>query len=188
MMSQRGDAVSGGSSGGGVSWYAWRYAGDAPGLVVDLGRFGAVRNSHRCSLGVSMFDACASQPPPQRPATFAYNCDSIGVLQDMTWMSRDSDGARGTGTDSALECQPNCAQGTRLFDPIVVHAWNPLAPTSSACPPYVRFYSDMTIAYSKGLPPWINPGTSGSPGTDFVTVDGMPAVHFSGLTPTCAPL
>ena len=26
------------------------------------------------------------------------------------------------------------------------------------------------------------------PGTDFVTVDGMPAVHFSGLTPTCAPL
>lgn len=127
MMSQRGDAVSGGSSGGGVSWYAWRYAGDAPGLGVDLGRFGAVRNSHRCSLGMSMFDACASQPPPQRPATFAYNCDSIGVLQDMTWMSRDSDGARGTGTDGAPECQPNCAQGTRLFDPIVVHAWNPLA-------------------------------------------------------------
>ena len=24
--------------------------------------------------------------------------------------------------------------------------------------------------------------------TDFVTVDGMPAVHYTELTPTCAPL
>ena len=129
-----------------------------------------------------------SQPPPQRPVTLAYNCDSTGVLQDMKWTSWDSDGARGTGTDRALECQPNCAEGTRLFNPIVVHAWNPVSATNPACPPNVRFYSDMTIAYPKGAPPWIRPGTNWSPGTDFVTVDGMPAVHFSGLTPTCAPL
>jgi hypothetical protein len=98
----------------------------------------------------------------------------------MTWTSWDSDGARGTGTDSALEYQPNCAEGTRLFNPIVVHAWHPVAPTNSACPPNVRFYSDMTIAYPEGVPPWITPGKNWSPGTDFVTVDGMPAVHFSG--------
>ena len=129
-----------------------------------------------------------SQPPQQRPGSFAYNCDTTGVMQDMTWSSWGPDGARGTGTDSAVECQPNCAEGTRLLNPIVVHAWNPSAPTSPACPPGVQFYSDMTIGYPKGVPPWIQPGTTWFPGTDFVTVDGMPAVHFSGLTPTCAPL
>jgi hypothetical protein len=41
-------------------------------------------------------------------------------------------------------------------------------------------YSDMPIAYPKGVPPWIKSGTAWSPGTDFVTVDGMPAVHLSG--------
>jgi hypothetical protein len=129
-----------------------------------------------------------SQPPPQRPGSFAYNCDATGVMQDMTWSSWGSDGAHGTGTDSAVECQPNCAEGARLFNPIVVHAWNAVTPTSPDCPPGVQFYSDMTIAYPQGVPPWIQPGTSWSPGTDFVTVDGMPAVHFSGVTPRCTPL
>lgn len=129
-----------------------------------------------------------SQPPPQRPDSFAYNCDATGVMQDMTWSSWGVYGAHGTGTDSAVECQPNCAEGTRLFNPIVVHAWNAATPTSPDCPPGVRFYSDMTIAYPQGVPPWIQPGTSWSPGTDFVTVDDMPAVHFSGLTPRCTPL
>jgi hypothetical protein len=129
-----------------------------------------------------------SQPPPQRPDSFAYNCDATGVMQDMTWSSWGPDGAHGTGTDSAVECQPNCAEGARLLNPIVVHAWNAVAPTSPDCPPGVQFYSDMTIAYPQGVPPWIQPGTSWSPGTDFVTVDGMPAVHFSGARPGCTPL
>jgi hypothetical protein len=30
-------------------------------------------------------------------------------------------------------------------------------------------------------------GTTWTPGTEFVTVDGMPAVHFSGLSPNCIP-
>jgi hypothetical protein len=130
----------------------------------------------------------ASQPPPQRPGSFAYNCDATGVMQDMTWTSWGPDGAHGTGTDSAVECQPSCAEGARLFNPIVVHAWNAATPTSPECPPGVQFYSDMTIAYPQSAPPWIQPGTSWSPGTDFVTVDGMPAVLFSGLTPGCTPL
>ena len=129
-----------------------------------------------------------SQPPVQRPASFAYNCNTTGEMQDMTWSLWGADGARGTGTDSSVECQPNCAEGTRLLNPIVVHAWNPATSTSPACPPDVKFYSDLTIAYPKGAPPWIKPGTTWSPGTDFVTVDDMPAVHFSGLKPSCAPL
>jgi hypothetical protein len=129
-----------------------------------------------------------SQPPLQRPASFAYNCDTTGVMENMTWSSWGADGASGTGTDSAVECQPNCAEGARLFNPIVAHAWNASAPTSPACPRDVQFYSDLTIAYPDGVPPWIQPGSSWSPGTDFVTVDDMPAAHFSGLMPTCAPL
>lgn len=129
-----------------------------------------------------------SQPPVQRPTSFAYNCDNTGVMQDMTWSAWGSDGADGVGTDSSVECKPNCAQGTTLINPIVVHAWNPATAPSATCPQDVKFYTDMTIAYPKGAPPWINPGTTWSPGTDFVTVDGMPAVHYSELTPTCAPL
>lgn len=128
-----------------------------------------------------------SQPVPQRPAQFDYNCDATGVMQDMVWTSWDRDGARGSGTDASIECQPNCAQGARLTNPIVVHAWNPLPPSSIECPQGVQFYSDLTIAYPKGVPPWIKPGTTWDHGTDFVTVDGMPAVHFSGLTPNCRP-
>lgn len=126
--------------------------------------------------------------PIQRPESFAYNCDNTGVMKDMTWSSWGADGAHGSGTDRSVECQPNCAQGATLTNPIVVHAWNPVTSPSAACPQDVKFYTDMTIAYPKGVPPWIQPDTTWSPGTDFVTVDGMPAVHYSGLTPTCEPL
>jgi len=68
-----------------------------------------------------------SQAPLQRPGSFAYNCDTTGVMEDMTWSSWGPDGARGTGS--------------------------------------LQFYSDMTIAYPQDVPPWINPGTTWSPGT-----------------------
>lgn len=126
----------------------------------------------------------ATRTLQERPTTFAYNCDETGVMQDMTWSVWGPDGADGTGTDSAIECQPDCAEGARLLNPIAVHAWNPL-PAVSNCPSGVNFYSDMTIAYPDRVPPWINPGTEWDAGTDFVTVDGKPAVHYSGLTPTC---
>jgi hypothetical protein len=128
-----------------------------------------------------------SQPTQQQPRRFAYNCDETGVMEDMTWTSWGAGGAQGTGTDSSVECQPNCAQGTRLTNPIAVHAWNALPPSGIGCPPGVEYFSDMTIAYPKGVPPWITPGTTWSPGTEFVTVDGMPAVHFSDLKPNCQP-
>jgi hypothetical protein len=127
------------------------------------------------------------QPAQQRPARFDYNCDGTGVMADMKWTSWNGDGAEGTGTDSSVECKPNCAQGARLTNPIVVHAWNPLPGSSAACPQGIDFYSDMTIAYPKTAPPWITPGTTWDVGTEFVTVDGMPAVHFSGLRPNCLP-
>jgi hypothetical protein len=126
-----------------------------------------------------------SQPVLQRPAQFAYNCDETGVMEDMTWTSWGANGAQGTGTDSSVECQPNCAEGTRLTNPIVAHAWNALAPSDTGCPAGAQYFSDMTIAYPKGVPPWITPGTTWAPGTEFVTVDGMPAVHFSDLKPNC---
>lgn len=126
-----------------------------------------------------------AHPLPQRPGVFDYNCDKTGVLQDMTWTEWGPDGARGTGIDNAIECQPNCAEGTRLLNPVVVHAWNPQPSDSPTCPVNARFYSDLTIAYPHDVPPWIAPGAEWAPGTDFTTVDGMPAVHFSGLTSKC---
>jgi hypothetical protein len=128
------------------------------------------------------------KPLVEQPVSFEYNCDNTGVMKDMTWTAWGAGGADATGTDSSVECRPNCAQGRTLVNPIVVHAWNPVAAPGAACPRGVKFYTDMTIAYPKGAPPWIKPGTTWSPGTDFVTVDDMPAVHYSDLTPTCAPL
>ena len=59
-----------------------------------------------------------SQPPVQRPASFAYNCDNTGVMKDMAWTAWGADGANATGTDSSVECRPNCAQGRTLVNPI----------------------------------------------------------------------
>ena len=53
------------------------------------------------------------------------------------------------------------------------------------CPADARFYTDLTIAYPENVPPWIRPDTQWYPGTDFVVVDEMPAVHFSDLTSNC---
>nr|WP_099023447.1 hypothetical protein [Mycolicibacterium palauense] len=130
-----------------------------------------------------------SQPAEERPATVVYGCDHSSVMEDMTWSSWGADGATGTGVDNAVECQPNCAQGRRLSNPIVVHAWNPAPPDKPGCPPGLQFYRDMTVAYPATAPPWVVPGTSWTDGVDYIDVDGMPAVHFQYQGPySCTPL
>lgn len=129
------------------------------------------------------------QPVTEKPATVVYGCDSSSVMVDMVWSSWGADGATGTGIDSAVQCRPNCAQGATLTNPIIVHAWNPLPATDVGCPADLAFYTDFTVAYPAGAPPWVVPGTSWTDGVDYVYLDGMPAVHFSGQHPEgCAPL
>ncbi|OBF11361.1 hypothetical protein [Mycobacterium sp. ACS4331] len=129
-----------------------------------------------------------SQPVTERPATLVYGCDHSSVMTDMTWTSWGADGATGTGIDDAVECQPNCAQGARLSNPIVVHAWNPQPPAAAGCPDGVQFYTDFTVAYPEGVPPWVQPGTSWTEDVDFIRLDGVPAVHFKNQGPlTCTP-
>ena len=129
-----------------------------------------------------------SQPPLQRPGSFAYNCDTTGIMENMTWTPGAPTARTEPAPTAPSSASPTARRAPGCSIPIVVHAWNPVTSTSPACPQDVKFYSDLTIAYPQGAPPWIKPGTTWSPGTDFVTVDGMPAVHYSGLTPTCAPL
>lgn len=127
-----------------------------------------------------------SQPVTEEPTQVVYNCDGTSAMENMQWTSWGAD-ATGTGTDNSVDCQPNCATGARLFNPIVVHAWNPQ--TVAGCPPNLQFYSDITIAYPQGVPPWIKPGMQWSPDTYFVTIDNMPAVHFinQGVR-SCTPM
>lgn len=91
-----------------------------------------------------------SQPVEQEPTTVQYNCDGTAAMENMTWSSWGADGATGSGTDNAVECKPNCANGPRLVNPIVVHAWNPQP--ADGCPPNLQFYSDLTVAYPQGVP------------------------------------
>ena len=57
------------------------------------------------------------RPPVQRPASFAYNCDNTGVMQDMTWSAWGSDGAHGTGTDSSVDASPTVRRAPRWSIP-----------------------------------------------------------------------
>lgn len=140
---------------------------------------------------VYMFGSCydPSQPLQEKPQRVVYGCDSTSVMENMTWSAWGADGATGTGTDSAVQCQPNCAQGPHLYNPIVVHAWNPVPAGNQGCPDDVAFYTDFTVAYPAGVPPWVVPGTSWAPGVQYTYVDGMPAVHFFDQRPySCTPL
>ena len=129
-----------------------------------------------------------SQPVQEKPSTVVYGCDHTSVMESMSWTTWGADGATGAGVDNAIECQPNCAQGRRLTNPIVVHAWNPLPPSTPGCPAGVDFYRDFTVAYPEGVPPWVKPGTSWTEDVAYTYVDGMPAVHFSNQEPfSCAP-
>lgn len=137
------------------------------------------------------FAACfdPSQPVVEKPQTVVYGCDHTSVMEDMTWTTWGADGATGTGVDNAIECKPNCAQGPRLMNPIMVHAWNPAPARTPGCPVGVEFYRDFTVAYPQGVPPWVQPGTAWTEDVRFIEVDGMPAVHFANQTPvTCTPL
>lgn len=140
---------------------------------------------------VYMFGSCydPSQPLQEQPQRVVYGCDSTSVMENMTWTAWGPDGAQGTGTDDAIECQPNCAQGNHLYNPIVVHAWNPKPADRPGCPPGVQFFSDFTVAYPAGLPPWVVPGTAWGADVQYVYVDGMPAVHYFDQHPySCTPL
>ena len=69
------------------------------------------------------------------------------------------------------------------------HAWNPLPADKPGCPENVEFYSDFTVAYPAGVPPWVVPGTAWGSDVEYTYVDGMPAVHFFDQLPySCTPL
>jgi hypothetical protein len=150
----------------------------APGALADPGAT------------VYLFGSCydPSQPSQEKPERVVYGCDSTSIMENMTWSSWGADGARGTGIDNAVACQPNCAQGPHLYNPIVVHAWNPV-PATPGCPVNAAFFTDFTVAYPAGVPPWVVPGTTWGPGVQYTYVDGMPAVHFFDQKPySCTPL
>ena len=169
---------------------AWWAAGAA---VLFLGVSTAAAGAATAEPGTPTqytFGRCydSTQPVAEKPQRVVYGCDSTNVMVDMTWSSWGAAGARGTGTDDAIECQPNCAQGSHLVNPIVVHAWNPLPADKPGCPDDVEFYSDFTVAYPAGVPPWVVPGTTWGSDVEYTYVDGMPAVHFFDQLPySCTP-
>ncbi|WP_445165299.1 hypothetical protein ACTXG7_15340 [Mycolicibacterium sp. Dal123E01] len=158
-------------------------------LVMLLSSLGAPSAVAAPGATVYMFGSCydPSQPLQEKPQRVVYGCDSTSIMEDMTWSSWGADGARGTGTDNAVQCQPNCAQGPHLRNPIVVHARNP-APGRPGCPDNAAFFTDFTVAYPAGAPPWVVPGTSWDASVEYTYVDGMPAVHFFNQRPySCTP-
>jgi hypothetical protein len=115
-----------------------------------------------------------SVQPAERPKKLnVLGCASVAVaLQDMSWSSWGPQGADGTGTAVFKTCDPNCAAGYQLTDPVVVHAWNPQPPRPDAiCQVGLRIFADLILAFPKGVPP----PTAQKMTTQY---NGMPAVHY----------
>jgi hypothetical protein len=115
-----------------------------------------------------------SVPPVERPNKLnILGCASVAVaLQDMSWSSWGPQGADGTGTAVFKICDPNCAAGYQLTDPVVVHAWNAQPPRPDAiCQAGLKIFADMVLAFPKAAPP----PTAQKTNTQY---NGMPAVHY----------
>jgi len=119
-----------------------------------------------------------SVPPVERPKKLnILGCASVAVaLQDMSWSSWGPQGADGTGTAVFKICDPNCAAGYQLTDPVVVHAWNAQPPRPDAiCQVGLKIFGDMILAFPKGVPP----PTAQKTNTQY---NGMPAVHYANYS------
>lgn len=119
-----------------------------------------------------------SVPPVARPKRLnVLGCASVAVaLQDMSWSSWGPQGADGTGTALFKLCDPNCAAGSQLTEPVIVHAWNPQPPRREAiCQVGLQIFADMILAFPKGVPP---PNVQ-KMNTQY---DGKPAVHFANYS------
>ncbi|WP_068181195.1 hypothetical protein [Mycobacterium sp. UM_CSW] len=115
-----------------------------------------------------------SVPPVERPKKLSIlGCASVAVaLQDMSWSSWGPQGADGTGTAVFKICDPNCAAGYQLTDPVVVHAWNAQPPRPEAvCQSGLKIFADLILAFPKAVPP----PTAQKTNTQY---NGMPAVHY----------
>jgi len=119
-----------------------------------------------------------SLPPTERPKRLnIVGCASVAVaLQDMSWSSWGPQGADGTGTAVFKICDPNCAAGYQLTNPVVVHVWNPQPPRPDAiCQMGLKIFADMILAFPKGVPP----PTAQKMNTQY---NGMPAVHYTNYS------
>lgn len=119
-----------------------------------------------------------SVPPVERPkALNVLGCASVAVaLQDMSWSSWGPQGADGTGTAVFKVCDPNCAAGYQLAEPVVVHAWNPQPPRREAiCQVGLKIFADMILAFPRDVPP---------PTVQKMNAEyhGQPAVHFANYS------
>lgn len=119
-----------------------------------------------------------SVPPIERPKKLnILGCASVAVaLQDMSWSSWGPQGADGTGTAVFKVCDPNCAAGYQLTEPVVVHAWNPQPPRREAiCQTGLKIFADMILAFPKAAPP----PTVQKMNAQY---NGQPAVHFANYS------
>src|ERR1700744_2666507 len=116
----------------------------------------------------------ATQPVERPNKLNVLGCASVAVaLQGMSWSSWGPQGADGAGTAVFKICDPNCAAGYQLTDPVIVHAYNPQSPRPDAiCPGGLKIFADMILAFPKGVPP-----ASAQPMD--TRYDGMPAVHYA---------
>lgn len=100
-------------------------------------------------------------------------CQTL-TLKQLSWTAWGPDGADGTGTEVLQSFQ----------NQVRVRASNPQqAPVGQSCPAGFEYYSDLYVIYPKGQPPGRGRFDEG---VEYTEYDGLPAAHYTGLTPDCA--
>ncbi len=85
--------------------------------------------------------------PEHKPDVTTTNCADFGVqVNNISWHSWDGYGAHGTGVWSVNQCEPDCANGTRIGTPVEVRL-------SKLMTDGKRFYLTSFDAFSKDYEP-----------------------------------
>lgn len=95
------------------------------------------------------FSRCYFEGDPLEvePEAALVGCDGGTTLSDLRWDEWTADGASGSGTYSATDCNPNCAAGTVTDYDVEVEL---SAPEDLACG---RFFTAAVLRFPNGSPP-----------------------------------
>lgn len=84
----------------------------------------------------------------QKPVELVLYCADAGqILNEISWSSWTATEALGTGTSTANDCEPSCAEGNDVVSAIEIKLFQPITSESGK-----RVFSQIEIQYDKVQP------------------------------------
>ena len=84
----------------------------------------------------------------QKPVELVLYCADAGqILNEISWSSWTATEALGTGTSTANDCEPSCAEGNDVVSAVEIKLFQPITSESGK-----RVFSQIEIQYDKVQP------------------------------------